>query len=186
MIESKGRQTELHPAIPLVLGVARLGEADLLGWWRSHGVGQAGRYVLGRAFPRTARQTGLELDVLAAARLHEEMLGRATALHLFSQHLPFRRMATAWLAEGKTDGHEPLLDRLQAWTRESALSDLKEWVGEDSEAGEQVGAGLRLGKLSPHHLLNEKSGIESARLLAAAYLDQVSEFRPPYFDLVEQ
>jgi hypothetical protein len=32
--------------IDLVLGVARLGEAGLRGWWQSHGLDQAGQYVL--------------------------------------------------------------------------------------------------------------------------------------------
>lgn len=178
---------EVEYPIALVLGIARLGEVELGGWWKSHGLMQTGRYVLGRAFPRTALHTGLELDILAAARLHEDMLGRATALHLFSEHLPFRRMASAWLAEGKTDGHEQLLDRLQAWTRDSAAADLKEWIGEEpSKTGEEVGIGLRLGKLRPDDLQNESRVVESARLLTAAYLDQGSELRPPYFDLVEQ
>jgi hypothetical protein len=41
----------------LVLGVARLGEAGLRGWWQSHGLDQAGQYVLGghaRDLPRTS------------------------------------------------------------------------------------------------------------------------------------
>lgn len=167
-----------------MVGIARLGEVELKGWWRSHGLMQTGRYVLGRAFPRTSRQTGLELDVLAAARLHEDLLGRVTALHLFSEHLPFRRMASAWLSEGKTDGQESLLDRLQAWTLDSALADLKAWIGKAPRRVEEVGVGLRLGKLTPDDLQDEASVVESARLLAAAYLDQDSELRPPYFDLV--
>ena len=111
--------------IALALGVARLGEMDLRGWWRSHGVTQAGRYVLQRAFARTWRHTALELDVLSAARRHDDILGRPTALHLFSDQLPFRRLAGAWLAEGKTDGSGLLLDRLQGWTLEQAIGDLK-------------------------------------------------------------
>jgi hypothetical protein len=34
---------EVSLPIALALGVARLGEVELRGWWRSHGLGQAGR-----------------------------------------------------------------------------------------------------------------------------------------------
>jgi hypothetical protein len=87
----------------LVLGVARLGEQDLTGWWGSHGLDRAGSYVLARSFRRTWRSAALELDIEAAARRHDDATaGRTTALHLFSDELPFRRWATAWLAEQKT------------------------------------------------------------------------------------
>ena len=168
--------------IALALGVARLGEMDLRGWWRSHGVTQAGRYVLQRAFAHTWRHTALELDVLSAARRHDYILGRPTALHLFSDQLPFRRLAGAWLAEGKTDGSAPLLDRLQDWTVEQAIEDLRGWTQGATPTGEPVGDGLLLGKLGPDELDGEQT-IGLARLLAAAYLDQDATLRPPYFDL---
>ena len=74
--------------IDLLLGVARLGEAGLRGWWQSHGLDQAGQYVLGGSFPRTWRCAALELAIASAKRRHEETLGRPTALHLFSDELP--------------------------------------------------------------------------------------------------
>src|SRR6266536_1583098 len=99
------------PAV-LVLGIARLGEAGLRGWWDAHGLGEVGRYVLGEVFRwRTARASGLELDVLSAGSRHEQILDRPTALHLFSDWLAFRHLALAWLAERKTAGPDPLIDR---------------------------------------------------------------------------
>ena len=90
---------ETDRAIRLVLGVARLGEQGLRGWWRSHGLGKGGQYVLTRSFPRTWRAAALELDILSAAYRHDDLLERSTALHLFSSAFPFRRWAEAWLSE---------------------------------------------------------------------------------------
>lgn len=168
--------------IALLLGIARLGEIDLRGWWRSHGVTQAGRYILGRTFPRTWRHTALELDLISAARRHDDLLGRPTALHLFSDQFDFRRLVGAWLAEGKTDGEEPLLDRIQGWSPEQAVEDLRAWTGGAAPDGEAVGNGLLLGTLAREEL-DDASRLESvAKLLAAAYLDQDTELRPPYLD----
>src|SRR5215212_10747906 len=75
----------------LVLGVARLGEKDLRGWWKGHAIDRTGQYVLSSMFRRTWKPAALELDIAAASRMHQELLGRSTALHLFSDSLPFRR-----------------------------------------------------------------------------------------------
>jgi hypothetical protein len=75
----------------LVLGVARLGEKDLRGWWKGHAIDRTGQYVLSSMFRRTWKPAALELDVAAASRMHLELLGRSSALHLFSDviaHLP--------------------------------------------------------------------------------------------------
>jgi ATP-dependent helicase/nuclease subunit B len=45
--------------------------------------------------------------------MHEELLGRSTALHLFSDLFPFRRWTAGWLAEQKTTPEQdPLLGAL--------------------------------------------------------------------------
>src|SRR3954462_663603 len=95
--------------VPIVLGVARLGENDLRGWWQGHALDRTGQYVLSNMFRRTWRPVALELDISAATRMHDELLGRASALHLFSDLLPFRRWATGWLAEQKTTEPPPTL-----------------------------------------------------------------------------
>lgn len=108
--------------VRLVLGVARLGEADLRGWWNCHGLDRVGSYVLSRSLPRTWRSAALELDVLSARRRHEDALsGRASALHLFSDELPFRRWASAWLAEQKTAADvDDLFEELASWDDDAA------------------------------------------------------------------
>jgi hypothetical protein len=175
---------EVSLPIALALGVARLGEVELRGWWRSHGLGQAGRYVLRGAFRwRTAATTGLELDLLSASRRQEQILDRPTALHLFSDRLPFRRMSLAWLAEHKTDGPSPFLDRLAAWDADQAIADLAEWAGGAPRSGEPLGRGLLLGSLTRTELEDEVVMQGVAKLLCAAYLDQGQDLRPPYFDL---
>jgi len=171
--------------VRLVLGIARLGEVDLRGWWRSHGLDSAGRYVLSGLLPRTWRSAALELDVASAARLHDELLGRPSALHIFSDHLPFRRSATAWLAEQKTASPDPLFDAMQAWDEVEARSCLAQWTsGVDMSGGEVLGSGLLLGRLT-HAEANDQHLLPGlGRRLAAAYLDQGAKLRPPYVDLV--
>jgi hypothetical protein len=45
---------------------------------------------------------GVNPSIAAASRMHAELLGRTTALHVFSDLLSFRRRATGWLAQQKT------------------------------------------------------------------------------------
>src|SRR3954470_16066145 len=116
--------------VRLVLGVARLGENDLRGWWQGHALDRTGQYVLSNMFRRTWRPAALQLDISAAARMHDELLGRSTALHLFSDLLPFRRWAAGWLAEQKTtDTGRNLLTIFEEWTLDKAISTLREWCG---------------------------------------------------------
>ena len=49
----EGAADIVESTVRLVLEVARLGEADLRGWWSSHGLDREGSFVLKRAFPRT-------------------------------------------------------------------------------------------------------------------------------------
>jgi hypothetical protein len=175
-------RSEIDEGIRLVLGVARLGEQGLRGWWRSYGLGKGGQYVLATAFPRTAKPAALELDIVSAARRHDDLLGRPTALHLFSSAFPFRRWAEAWLAEQKTLTPDGLFDELATWNLETARASLRDWAG-DPPVGESIGEGLLLGQLTSGEIENVESSLIYARMLAAAYLHQDSNLRPPYFDL---
>ena len=174
--------TDTDQAIRLLLGVARLGEQSLRGWWRSHGLGKGGQYVLGKAFPRTHRSAALELDIVSAVHRHDDLLERPTALHLFSSAFPFRRWSEAWLAEQKTLEPDPLFYELAGWDLDGALASLRAWAG-DSPGGELVGEGLLLGQVSRLELEDDAQLLAYARLLTAAYLDQEAGLRPPYFDL---
>jgi len=171
--------------VRLVLAVARLGEADLFGWWRSRGLGEAGRYVLGEGLPRTWVLAALEGDVLSAAARHEEMFGRRDALHLFSDELPAKRLTLSWLRERKVEGEaDGLLEELRGWSRESAVGRLREWAGAPPPAGEVLGQVRRLGTVTSEELLDgEERTREVVRALAAAYTDNPADLRFPYFDL---
>jgi len=185
MVSMMASTTDTLVVIRLVLGVARLGEADLRGWWRSHGLDRTGSYVLSGALRRTWRPAALELDIAAAGRLHDELLGRPSALHLFSDHLPFRRWALGWLAEQKTAREDALLDVLERWDQASAIAGLRGWTaGADVSAAEPIGAGLLLGALTTAEMADSSVLTTIAMLLAAAYLDQGAPLRPPYFDQV--
>ncbi len=183
-IRSTTGKPALHEAVRLVLGVARLGEGDLAGWWGSHGLDPVGRYVLSRTFRRTWRAAALELDILSATRRHNEVAdGRVTALHLFSDELPFRRWATAWLADQKMPGERSsIFGELELWNLAAARDSLRQWAGCEP-APEVVGHGLLLGELSPSELQDEEVLLSSARLLAACYPQVDSPFRVPYFNL---
>jgi hypothetical protein len=183
-IGSSAARPALDDAVRLVLGVARLGEADLAGWWGSHGLDSVGRYVLRRAFRRTWQVAALELDILSATRRHDEAAdGRATALHLFCDELPFRRLASSWLADQKVHGERSsVFAELESWTLGEARASLLRWAGCEP-APEVVGHGLLLGELSPAELRDEEVLLSSARLLAACYPLVGSPFRVPYFNL---
>jgi hypothetical protein len=104
------------------------------------------------------------LDILGATRRQEELLGRKTALHLFSDELPYRRVALAWLAERKTA--EPNL----LWQLEPVLGPSEKLLLTDSsrelgwEPGDEV-SGLTMGAVwvGPESPLT----IERARELSA-------------------
>jgi hypothetical protein len=172
--------------VRLVLGVARLGENDLRGWWRGHALDRTGQYVLSSMFRRTWRPAAMQLDVMAAARMHDELLGRSTALHLFSDSLPFRRWATGWLAEQKTSdsGHD-LVAAFESWDLDQAVSTLRDWCEPvDPGRGESLGNGLLLGRLTASELEEPGVLLETARRLGSSYVSQTGALRPPYFDLV--
>jgi hypothetical protein len=170
--------------VTLVLGVARLGEVDLAGWWSTHGLDRVGRYVLARSFPRTWRSAALELDIESAARRHADATAdRRTALHLFSDQLPFRRWTASWLAEQKTAVEpDPRFDELAAWELSTARSAMSDWTGGPPRA-EVVGDGLLLGTLTRSEIEDSEAIGPVARLLAGAYLALEDRFLAPYFDL---
>jgi hypothetical protein len=129
-VTRSGTTNSTDVAVRLVLGVARLGENDLRGWWNGHAMDRTGQYVLSSMFRRTWGPAALELDVAAAGEMHSQLLGRSTALHLFSDLLPFKRWTTGWLAEQKT-AIEPdsLLGLLETWTAEEATDSVHSWCG---------------------------------------------------------
>lgn len=171
--------------VRLVLSVARLGENDLRGWWQGHALDRTGQYALSSMFRRTWRPAALQLDLSAAGRMHDELLGRSTALHLFSDLLPFRRWAAGWLAEQKTTETAPdLLANLEELTVHQAVNTLREFCGGiDTPPGETLGNGLLLGRLAGTDLDDPTVLLQTARLLGASYIDQTGALQPPYFDL---
>ncbi len=168
----------------LVLGVCRLGDADLAGWWSSHGLDEVGEYVLADLFPRTWRASALQLSLLSASKRHYDFLpDRPNIVHLFSDRLGVALRAREFLAELKTGGDEEVFDTLQGWTsRSSAEASLKDWAGPTPE-GERVGQALRVGVLSADAMADPEQQESAARLLAASFLGQAGELLIPYFDV---
>jgi hypothetical protein len=169
--------------VRLLLAVARLGEADLSGWWNSRGCSEAGQYVLGGAFPRTWPVTALQLAVVSAAIRHDDELKRPSAVHLFSDQLPFKRLAIHWLGEQKLARQpDPLVKALAAWTKDRACRELAEWAGGPPK-GELVGPGRRLGALSQKEIGQPDQLERVARALAGCYPGESNVVRLPYYDM---
>ncbi len=165
------------------VAVARLGDADLHGWWRSHGMDATGEYVLSDLFPRTWQSAGAEIAVLSAAKRHADALGsRSDVLHLFGEPFPAFRQAMAWLAELKTQGDDGSIEAIRGWTASTACTELETILG-DVPSGEQIGGTLRLGTLNADTLADPKAVLNAGRALAAAYVRQGNELHVPYFDL---
>ncbi|CAN5120858.1 hypothetical protein BH20ACT3_BH20ACT3_10920 [soil metagenome] len=171
--------------IRLVLGVARLGERDLFGWWRSHGLSTTGGYVLPGILRRTWHCAALELDVASAARRHQDILCRPSALHLFSDQLPYRRLAAGWLAGQKLSRETgELIETLRRWTPDVAAEELRAWAGDVPADAEPVGDGLRLGRVDAADLDDPARLDDLAAQLAAGYLaSDDRRLRIPYVDL---
>jgi len=171
--------------IRLVLGVARMGERDVFGWWRAHGLSDTGGAVLPVILRRTWALAALELDVISAARRHEEALGRPTALHLFSDQLPYKRLALSWLAAQKLEASpDGLVASLRQWTSDTARAGLGAWSGDTAPTAEPVGDGLRVGSVSATDVDDLVRLDALAHELGAGYLaSDGNQLRFPYVDL---
>lgn len=165
--------------IDALLSVVRLGDADRLGWWRSHSLDEAGEYVLAHTFPNTWQATAVELAMESARIRHNMMLGRPKAVHLFSDYLPFHRELKAWLIRRKLDRDFSLLNRLAR----SSVDDLKVKLG-TGFVGESRGDGIYMGDISRESLEDTVALQECLKLLTSAYAGLAGRFAAPYLDLV--
>jgi hypothetical protein len=162
-----------------LLAVVRLGDTDRLGWWRSHSVDENAEYVLGHAFPDTWMPTGLELAMESARIRHDAALERPTAVHLFSDYLPFHRLLRSWLIERKLErDFEPLV-----WLPDASTEDLRVRLG-SAIRGDRRGSGMYVGDVPPDHLEDETALNELLPRLVGAYAGLGAEFVAPYMDLV--
>lgn len=165
--------------IEALLAVVRLGDADRLGWWRSHSVDETAEYVLAYTLPNTWMATGMELAMESARLRHHMALDRPTAVHLFSDYLPFHRELRAWLIARKLErDFEPF-----GWLREASVDELRARLGV-STTSERRGNGIYLGDLSQESLNDRSAQGELLARLAPAYVGQDNEFVAPYVDLV--
>jgi len=167
-------------AIRILLGIARLGEADLEGWWSSQGLNRAVAFALA-GFRRTGAIVGAELALLSATRQHERVLPRPTAVHLFSPLLPFARWSHAHLAELKSGRSSELIDLLRSW----------ETVAESREELERWVAALRSGATAATRPTITQSELSDAVVrrdvlvqLASCYPNHLGPLDVPYVDLV--
>jgi hypothetical protein len=170
----------LTDRMEMLLAVVRLGDADRLGWWRSHSVDETAEYVLGESFPSTWMATGLELAMESARIRHNSALERRNAVHLFSDYLPFRHMLRSWLIERKLERDVVPLH----WTRDATVEDFKRRLGASVAAGDRRAEGMYLGEVTLTELENETRQQELLSSLGGAYAALDREFLAPYVDLV--
>lgn len=174
----------LEKPVSLLLGIARLGETDLRGWWRARGFSEAGNYVLQGTFPRTAEFTALELDVISAEARHRQEIPRDSALHLFSDKLAIKVLAINWLLERKLSGSgDPLAKRIVSWNLEAAERDLRQWSATEVPTAEVLGAGLYLGSVPEGDLVIPGKAQQLISSLSICYLNQQEKLRIPYYNL---
>jgi hypothetical protein len=170
-------------AAHLLLGVARLGDGDLRGWWGSAALSpDVGRFILSNTFPRTGRIVGAELMLISAARRHGQILSRPNAIHLFSDRMPFHRWTRAWLAEQKTGWVDHLIDELESWRDVTEAQErLAEWTG-PSPTGDFVAGAIELGRIDAAELDDPPSLLGRARAMAACYAE-MTVLTPAFFNL---
>jgi hypothetical protein len=165
--------------IDTLLAVVRLGDADRLGWWRSHSVDETGKYLLAQAFPKTWMATGVELAMESSRIRHNMVLDRPTAVHLFSDYLPFHRELRAWLIQRKLEKDFEFL----AWLPDASVEDLRARLGSPA-IGERRRNGLYLGDI-PRALLDDSiAQQEYLARLASSYVSLDDGFVAPYLDLI--
>jgi hypothetical protein len=122
--------------------------------------------------------TGLELAMESARIRHDTLLDRRTAVHLFSDYLPFHRMLRSWLIERKLERDlEPL-----TWTRDADTNDLARRIG-GVVKGERRANGLYLGQVTLAQLEDDGYQEQLLQQLGGAYLGLGDEFVAPYVDL---
>lgn len=168
-------------AVRVMLGVARLGEADLRGWWSSQGMNAEVRFALA-GFRRTSTVVGAELALLSATRRHRQILPRENAVHLFSPHLPFARWARAHLAELKTRGaNDPTLPGLAGWTDTNAAD-----TGLAASIDSIAAAPFEGSSVTTADLLDPTISVALIKRLATGYIGQVGDLSMPHVDLVRR
>ncbi len=177
--ELEGR---LGSLIAPTLAVARLGEADLRGWWRSNGASATGAFVLEGRFPRTRRVLGLEIALAAAERRHLEEFGeQGDFVHLFSATLGAARLARAWLAERKTESAEA---ELVGTLHSRSTSELEALIPPLDQSSKAVtfGARARIGEISVKDLQDPARRATTVQLLARSFIDHSPAL--PYLEAV--
>ena len=173
---------ELSSLVVPTLVVARLGEADHHGWWRSNGASSTGAFVLEDRFPRTRRVLGLEIALAAAERRHVEEFGeQEDFVHLFSASLGAARLARAWLAERKTESVEA---GLVGTLHSSATDELEGLIPQVQRRSEAVtfGSRARIGEIAGEELQDPARRAAAVQLLARAVVDTPQAL--PYLEAV--
>lgn len=171
--------SDTRSTIDRLLAVVRLGDADRLGWWRSHSVDETAEYVLGESLPTTWMASGVELGMESARIRHEQLLARPTRVHIFSDYLPFHRLLRNWLIERKIDRDAAPL----AWLTSASVEDLKLRLP-PSNGGERRAEGLYVGDLRRADLEDQVAIDTTLQWLTGAYSGAGRDFVAPYVDLV--
>lgn len=122
--------------------------------------------------------TGVELAMESARVRHEQLLERTTAIHVFSDYLPFHRLLRNWLIERKLErDFAPM-----KWLPEASVEDLRARLPA-ANPGERRANGLYVGQLSRANLGDPDAVASAVSQIASAFAGLDEQFAAPYLDL---
>lgn len=155
--------------------VGFLGEKDQFGWWKSAFLAPVSDGFLRPVFPKTKELAKLTGVVAAAARLHDERIGRGRVFHIFRlpEEIEFRQHELM-RAEGALNSIEDALG-----SSEAAMARLAEIAGASAEA---KNGPVQLGDQS---VLSSDAWIsEAAAIYHSAFSKQTQAF--PYWSRTDR
>ncbi len=154
------------------LWVARLGEGDVWGWWRTDGVlGSDGAFVGPRVLPRTHATGRARIAFAVARHACDQRHPDPTALHLFRLTPEAEDRFDACLALHLADGAfwGPVITKLEAIKKGAAIGTTLRENGIVTAADLEAVAGLKLGPAGRSLAVAPSSTDATIRTLAAGF-----------------
>jgi hypothetical protein len=157
--------------------VARLGESDVNGWWRTDGIlGPDGAFVGPRVLPRTHATARARLAFAVAAHSCLERHPDREAMHLFKLTPEIEDRLDQLLVDllGDADFWKPLMKGLEAVTKESETTSVLRQSGVVTDTDLTYVARLKLGPAERSLPITASTSGEALNRLAAGFARSAS------------